>query len=168
MTPETIGILHPGAMGVSVAASAKNTGHTVYWASDYWASEGRSPQTHKRAEQVGLVDKHSIAKICDECSVIVSVCPPHAAEDVAQEVIDHTFNGIYLDANAISPQRVTCIGLTNGLLGFLQSEWEPVIADSSLRCYDYEFHPGAFSRTILQPEIGILVTLHGFPISPSN
>lgn len=105
MAQETIGILHPGAMGVSVAASAKNTGHTVYW-----ASEGRSPQTHKRAEQVGLVDRHSIAKICDECSVIVSVCPPHAAEDVAQEVIDHAFKGIYLDANAISPQRVTRIG----------------------------------------------------------
>ncbi len=29
-----IGILHPGEMGVSIAASAKNGGHSVYWASD--------------------------------------------------------------------------------------------------------------------------------------
>jgi len=105
MTKETVGILHPGAMGVSVAASAKNTGHTVYW-----ASECRSPQTHERAEKVGLMDIHRIARLCNECSVIVSVCPPDAAEDVAQEVIDHDFTGIYLDANAISPQRTTRIG----------------------------------------------------------
>jgi 3-hydroxyisobutyrate dehydrogenase-like beta-hydroxyacid dehydrogenase len=48
---------------------------------------------------------HSVAKLCDECSVIFSVCPPHAAEDVAKEVIGHGFRGVYLDANAISPQR---------------------------------------------------------------
>lgn len=27
-----IGILHPGEMGISVAASAINNGHQVYWA----------------------------------------------------------------------------------------------------------------------------------------
>jgi 3-hydroxyisobutyrate dehydrogenase-like beta-hydroxyacid dehydrogenase len=100
MSKERVGILHPGAMGVSIAASAKNTGYTVYW-----ASEGRSPQTHERANKVNLLDMHSVAKLCDECSVIFSVCPPHAAEDVAKEVIGHGFRGVYLDANAISPQR---------------------------------------------------------------
>lgn len=100
MGKEIVGILHPGAMGVSIAASAKNTGYTVYW-----ASEGRSPQTHERANKVNLLDMHSVAKLCDECSVIFSVCPPHAAEDVAKEVIGHGFRGVYLDANAISPQR---------------------------------------------------------------
>jgi len=100
MRKERVGILHPGAMGVSIAASAKNTGYTVYW-----ASEGRSPQTHERANKINLLDMHSVAKLCDECSVIFSVCPPHAAEDVAKEVIGHGFRGVYLDANAISPQR---------------------------------------------------------------
>ena len=100
MSKGRVGILHPGAMGVSIAASAKNTGYTVYW-----ASEGRSPQTHERANKINLLDMHSIAKLCDECSVIFSVCPPHAAEDVAKEVIGHGFRGINLDANAISPQR---------------------------------------------------------------
>ena len=105
MTKEIVGILHPGAMGVSIAASAKNTVNMVYW-----ASEGRSSETHERANKVELSDIHSVAKLCDSCSVILSVCPPHAAEDVAKEVIDHGFKGIYLDANAISPQRSTRIG----------------------------------------------------------
>jgi len=100
MRNESVGILHPGAMGVSIAASAKNTGYTVYW-----ASEGRSPQTHERANKINLLDLHSVAKLCNACSVIFSVCPPHAAEDVANEVIGHGFRGVYLDANAISPQR---------------------------------------------------------------
>ena len=105
MDKEKVGILLPGAMGVSIAASAKNSGCTVYW-----ASEGRSLQTHERAGKIDLLDIHSVAKLCDECSVIFSVCPPHAAEDVAKEVIAHGFKGVYLDANAISPQRATRIG----------------------------------------------------------
>ncbi len=102
---EKIGILHPGTMGVSVAASAQNTGCMVYW-----ASEGRSSQTHERANKINLLDVHSVAKLCNECSVIFSVCPPHAAEDVAKDVINYGFKGVYLDANAISPQRATRIG----------------------------------------------------------
>jgi 3-hydroxyisobutyrate dehydrogenase-like beta-hydroxyacid dehydrogenase len=105
MKKEKIGILHPGAMGVSIAASAQNTGYMVYW-----ASEGRSPQTHERANKINLLDMQSVAKLCDECSVIFSVCPPHAAEDVAKVVVDYSFKGVYLDANAISPQRVIRIG----------------------------------------------------------
>ncbi len=35
-----IGILHPGEMGISIAASATNSGHEVYW-----ASESRSNKT---------------------------------------------------------------------------------------------------------------------------
>ncbi len=107
MKKEKIGVLHPGAMGVSIAASAQNTGYTVYW-----ASEGRSRSTHERANKIKLRDMHSVAKLCRECSVIFSVCPPHAAEDVSKEVIDFGFRGVYLDANAISPQRATRIGQT--------------------------------------------------------
>jgi 3-hydroxyisobutyrate dehydrogenase-like beta-hydroxyacid dehydrogenase len=100
-----IGILHPGDMGVSVAASAQNTGHTVYW-----TSEGRSSQTRARAEKQGFVDAGSLAHLCERCSVILSVCPPDAAEDVANSVLSHNFKGLYLDANAISPQRSSRIG----------------------------------------------------------
>jgi 3-hydroxyisobutyrate dehydrogenase-like beta-hydroxyacid dehydrogenase len=100
-----IGILHPGDMGASVAASAQNTGHTVYW-----SSEGRSPQTRARAEKQGFVGAGLLAHLCEICSVILSVCPPDSAEDVANSVLSHGFKGLYLDANAISPQRTTRIG----------------------------------------------------------
>lgn len=44
-----VGILHPGEMGVSVAVSARDSGHTVLW-----ASEGRSPQTYTSARMTIL------------------------------------------------------------------------------------------------------------------
>ena len=90
MSARKIGILHPGNMGISLAASAQNSGHAVYW-----VSEGRSAQTRERAERIGLLDAHSLAKVCSTCSVIVSVCPPHAAEDVARQVAAHAFQGLY-------------------------------------------------------------------------
>lgn len=95
-----IGILHPGDMGISVAASAIRSGHQLFW-----ASEGRSQATRARAEKHHLVDTGSLSELCRRCQVILCVCPPHAAEDVARSVASHGFKGIYLDANAISPQR---------------------------------------------------------------
>jgi len=105
MTPQRIGFLHPGDMGISIAASAQNAGNEVYW-----ASAGRSPETQARAAKYGLRDARTLATMCRECAIIVSVCPPHAAEEVAQQVLAAGFGGMYLDANAIAPQRVERIG----------------------------------------------------------
>lgn len=105
MNPRTIGILHPGNMGISIAVSAQKSGHTVYW-----VSEGRSAQTRERAERFDLLDAHTLEELCSTCSVVVSVCPPHAAEEVADQVVAHSFQGLYIDANAISPQRAQRIG----------------------------------------------------------
>ena len=102
---ETIGILHPGAMGISVAASALQTGHQACYASD-----GRSNATRMRAFEHKLRDLRTLDKLCAECSIVISVCPPYAAEEVAQQVIDCGFKGLYLDANAISPQKAQHIG----------------------------------------------------------
>jgi len=99
-----IGILHPGEMGISIAASAINNGHLVYWVSEY-----RSKKTCLRAEKYGLLDLHSLIEFCQSCEIIFSICPPHAAEDVANSVIEHGFNGYYLDANAIAPKRANSI-----------------------------------------------------------
>lgn len=101
-----IGILHPGEMGVSVAVSAMNSGHQVYWASD-----GRSEKTRTRAENHGLIEVHSLEEICQTCEILFSVCPPHAAQDMARSVIAGEFKGLYLDANAIAPQRSIKIGM---------------------------------------------------------
>jgi 3-hydroxyisobutyrate dehydrogenase-like beta-hydroxyacid dehydrogenase len=95
-----LGILHPGEMGISIAASAQNSGCKVYW-----VSEGRSDQTRRRAEEHNLEDARSLANLCQKCDLIVSVCPPDAAEEVSKQVLAVGFQGLFLDANAISPQR---------------------------------------------------------------
>jgi 3-hydroxyisobutyrate dehydrogenase-like beta-hydroxyacid dehydrogenase len=100
-----VGVIHPGAMGVSVAASAVNSGHTVYW-----ASQGRSAETCTRAEKHSLQDVGTIGQLCARSDILISICPPHAAEDVAREVIAHQYDGLFCDANAISPQRSIAIG----------------------------------------------------------
>ena len=46
-------------------------------------------------------DGVAVAEIIARSDVIVSVCPPHAALDVARQVAG--FGGLYLDANAVSP-----------------------------------------------------------------
>jgi 3-hydroxyisobutyrate dehydrogenase-like beta-hydroxyacid dehydrogenase len=98
MSIQTIGVLHPGAMGVTVGASIGAGGHRVIW-----ASEGRSKATIERASSAGLEDMSSVEALVKASDVIISVCPPHAAIDVAQEVIKIGFEGIYVDVNAVSP-----------------------------------------------------------------
>lgn len=100
MQKMNIGILHPGQMGISIAATMQNTGHEVYW-----ASEGRSSQTRSRAEQFSLLDAGRLQSLAQTCTMLVSVCPPHAAEELSRQVIETGFKGLYLDANAISPGR---------------------------------------------------------------
>jgi 3-hydroxyisobutyrate dehydrogenase-like beta-hydroxyacid dehydrogenase len=102
---EKIGILHPGDMGISVAVAGQKGGSEVYW-----VSEGRSGQTRERAEQHGLMDMGTLEGLCRNCTMVISVCPPHAAEEVAQQVLAHGFQGVYVDGNAISPQRAERIG----------------------------------------------------------
>ncbi len=105
MNTKHIGFLHPGAMGVSLAATVQNTGHRAYW-----VSKDRSQNTCDRAEKHGLITVRSIEELCDRCSVIICACPPHAATDVAEKVLTCSFKGIYADVNAISPQKVKRIG----------------------------------------------------------
>jgi 3-hydroxyisobutyrate dehydrogenase-like beta-hydroxyacid dehydrogenase len=100
-----IGILHPGDMGVAIAASAIHNGHHAYW-----ASEGRSEQTRKRAEEHFLIDVGSLQELCRRCSIVLSVVPPSAAEEVAEQVVAQGFKGTFADLNAISPQRAQRIG----------------------------------------------------------
>jgi 3-hydroxyisobutyrate dehydrogenase-like beta-hydroxyacid dehydrogenase len=95
-----IGILHPGEMGISIAASAKNSGCDVYW-----VPNGRSAATRERAAKVGLHEARSLADLCEQCPVVMSVCPPHAAETLAADVAQAGFHGLFVEANAIAPQR---------------------------------------------------------------
>jgi len=64
-----------------------------------WASEGRSRATADRAKAAGLDDAGTVASVAGDAEMIISVCPPHAATDMAWAV--HGFRGLYVDANAI-------------------------------------------------------------------
>lgn len=99
-----IGFLHPGSMGVSIAASAIASGQQALW-----ASNGRGPETRRRAEEHGLNDVGSVAELCRQSDVICSICPPAAAEDVARAVAEAEFKGIFVDGNAISPERMASV-----------------------------------------------------------
>lgn len=91
-----VGLLHPGAMGAAVGGALRAAGHEVLW-----ASEGRSAATAQRAAAAGLDDAGTAAALAARAEAIVSLCPPHAAEEVAASVAG--FAGVYLDANAVSP-----------------------------------------------------------------
>ena len=95
-----IGLLHPGAMGASVGAAATGNGHTVLW-----ASRGRSGATGERAHKGGLQELATVPQVLETSAILLSVCPPHAAEAVATEVAECGFAGLYVDCNAISPER---------------------------------------------------------------
>jgi 3-hydroxyisobutyrate dehydrogenase-like beta-hydroxyacid dehydrogenase len=87
-------------MGVSIAQSVIDSGCEVFW-----ASEGRRSYTRERAERAGLTDLVTLDRLCEECSVILSVCPPEFAIEVAQDVAETGFRGIFADLNALAPHR---------------------------------------------------------------
>ena len=91
-----IGLLNPGDMGAAVGQCLTSRGHVVLW-----ASHGRSEESVARAKAAGFTDAGTPRQVAAEASVIISVCPPHAALDVAWAV--HGFRGLYVDANAIAP-----------------------------------------------------------------
>ncbi len=91
-----IGLVNPGELGAAVGQCLTDRGLEVLWASD-----GRSAGTADRAKAAGLADAGTVRELAARASVILSVCPPHAAVDVAWSV--HGFTGVYVDANAIAP-----------------------------------------------------------------
>ncbi|MFE3413109.1 DUF1932 domain-containing protein [Streptomyces mirabilis] len=98
---QTVGILHPGSMGAAVAACAATNAANVLCCTD-----GRSPASLARAQEYGLTAVSSLPELLERCDMVISLCPPAAAEDVAAEVASHGFSGWYVDANAISPERM--------------------------------------------------------------
>jgi 3-hydroxyisobutyrate dehydrogenase-like beta-hydroxyacid dehydrogenase len=96
MAEPVIGLIHPGEMGAAVGRALRESGHRVLW-----ASTGRSAETAARAEQAGLEDVGTVTELSRVSTVILSVCPPHAALGVARSV--GWFEGLYVDANAVSP-----------------------------------------------------------------
>ena len=86
-------------MGASVAAAAISSGHRVLW-----VSEGRSEATKQRSLSLQLEDVGTLAAI-HESDIVFSICPPHAAIQMAKDVSETGFKGLYVDANAGSPEK---------------------------------------------------------------
>ncbi len=105
MPTTTICILHPGEMGAEVGAAARAGGARVLW-----VSAGRGGATRDRAGAAGLEDAGTLKAALDQSEIALSVCPPHAAVELAQTVAATGFRGAYLDANAIAPDTTRSIG----------------------------------------------------------
>ena len=121
------GFLHPGAMGASLA--------TVCRGDRLWCGNGRSDATRTRAEAAGMEDVGSLEDLIARADVIVSVCPPGAAVEVAEAVSRAGFDGTYVDANAIAPTTARSIAarFTNFVDGGVVGP--PVQAAGTTRLY---------------------------------
>lgn len=93
-----VGILHPGEMGSYVARSVRAS-----VGSAFYCPAGRSAASIRRATEAGLEARDSLQELVDSCSVLLSVCPPHAAMEQAKTICSLGFRGCYVDANAVSP-----------------------------------------------------------------
>jgi 3-hydroxyisobutyrate dehydrogenase-like beta-hydroxyacid dehydrogenase len=124
-----IGVLHPGAMGAHLG-HILSPGHDVLW-----LGSGRSAHTRERATAAGFVDAVNLADLVNRSDVIFSICPPHAALEVAREVAAIRTQGfLYIDANTIAP------GTVREVAGLFRSN---VVVDATLTGA-----PGADNLTI--------------------
>lgn len=97
-----VGIVHPGAMGAQLAANLD--------VETTWASDGRSTSSVSRAQAAGLEDVGSLSSLARVSDIIISVCPPGAAMDVARDIAEVGYRGLYVDANAVAPSTAIQIG----------------------------------------------------------
>ena len=101
MPLERVGLLHPGEMGAAVGAVLTGRGRRVVWASEGRstadANAGGGGWTRGRRERGGGRDS----------DVVLSICPPHAALDVAKSVAG--FEGLFVDANAVAPATARAV-----------------------------------------------------------
>jgi 3-hydroxyisobutyrate dehydrogenase-like beta-hydroxyacid dehydrogenase len=90
-------------MGEALGRAVQAAGAMVVWAGD-----GRSAATAARAAAAGFADVRTVAAM-RRSDLIVSICPPEYALDVATAVAASGFAGTYLDANAISPATAAAV-----------------------------------------------------------
>ena len=164
MSIASIGLLHPGAMGVTVGAAVREPVRVV------WASQGRGAETRARAEGAGFEDLGTLAAVTAAADAVISVCPPHGALELAEALAATGFDGLYVDANAVSPATALEIAeaaaaggarfVDGGIVGppavrpgttrlYLSGDAAPELAalfeDSALEAIDLDAEAGAAS-----------------------
>ena len=102
MKIQNIGLMSPGDMGQAIAQQLKQKGYNVCTALDQ-----RSARTKALAQQAGLTDVGSVAKLTEQCELILSVMNPGAALEFAGEVAQalnvNRRKLLFTDCNAIAP-----------------------------------------------------------------
>ncbi len=96
-------------MGAAVGGLLVEAGHRVVW-----AGRQRSAATRDRAKAAGLRDVDSLDALAAQAEVVISLCPPGVAIDVARAVAATGFDGTYLDANAVQPATARSIASVLG------------------------------------------------------
>jgi 3-hydroxyisobutyrate dehydrogenase-like beta-hydroxyacid dehydrogenase len=98
-------LLHPGEMGQAIGRTLIAAGQSVAW-----VSKGRSEATRTRAESSGFEAIGDLANGLAGADLVMSVCPPDAAEAQASRVAATGYSGPYVDGNAVAPETVRRIG----------------------------------------------------------
>ena len=83
-----------------------------------WVSKGRSERSARRASAAGLQDAGSLSAAVEQSDLVLSVCPPEAAEETLQSVLDLGYRGLFAEMNAIAPaktERLALLAKTAGL-----------------------------------------------------
>lgn len=101
-------------MGAALGAALVGNDHEVLW-----VSTGRSDATRTRAEAAGILDVVTMDALAARSDVVISICPPEHAATVADEVRAVGFRGVFVDANAVSPETAKRIapGVDGGVIG---------------------------------------------------
>jgi 3-hydroxyisobutyrate dehydrogenase-like beta-hydroxyacid dehydrogenase len=102
-----VALLHPGKMGARIGAELVRAGHQVRW-----LAPGRSPATRGRAAEAALTATGDIDTLLAGTEIVLSVCPPQGALDVARLVAGGGFAGTYVDANPVAPATLAEIAST--------------------------------------------------------
>ncbi len=108
MKIQNIGLMSPGDMGQAIAQQLQQKGFNVCTALDQ-----RSARTKALAQQAGLADVGSVAKLTEQCELILSVMNPGAALEFAGEVAQalnvNRRKLLFTDCNAIAPATMHAI-----------------------------------------------------------
>lgn len=76
-------------MGAAVAVCAAANAAAVLW-----CEAGRSSASTARAVGAGLTPVATLPDLLDRSDIVISFCPPAAAEDLARDVAEHGFTGV--------------------------------------------------------------------------
>lgn len=111
MNIQNIGVMSPGDMGQAIALQLKRKGFHLYTALDQ-----RSDRSRALAREAGLTDLGSIARLTEQCDLILSIMNPAAAlgfaDELARALRANGCRPLLVDCNAVSPdtmQRINAV-----------------------------------------------------------